>query len=104
MEGLLINPVVYVLKCEQDKIYVGMTMNLNLRIAQHWSGQGAQWTKRYKPLELIQVIAFGSKSLENKVTLLYMKEWGAENVRGGSYVQANVSSATCKLVDKTTDE
>lgn len=104
MDGIMINPVVYVLKLEEGKIYVGITMNLNLRIAQHWSGQGAQWTKRYKPLELIQVIAFGSKSLENKVTLLYMKEWGVENVRGGSYCQASVSTATYKLVDKTTND
>ena len=104
MDGIMINPVVYVLKCEQDKIYVGMTMNLNLRIAQHWAGQGAQWTKRYKPLELIQVVAFGSKNLENKMTLLYMKEWGAENVRGGSYVQANISAKTCKAAEEVINE
>lgn len=101
---MMINPVVYVLKCEQDKIYVGHTMNLNLRIAQHWARQGAQWTKKYPPLELIQVIAFGSKELENKVTLLYMKDWGVDNVRGGSYCQASVSSKTSKLVEELTND
>eukprot|EP01050_Picozoa_sp_SAG11_P060222 SAG11_NODE_39463_length_231_cov_17.378788_1_plen_38_part_10 len=38
MKGIVIEPVVYVLKLENDKYYVGITYNFNLRYAQHECG------------------------------------------------------------------
>ena len=79
-------------------------MNLNMRLAQHWSGQGACWTKRHKPLELLQVIPFASKEIEDRTTRLYMKDWGAENVRGGRYVQATVSKKLKCFIETSSEE
>jgi len=46
----------YILKLENNKWYVGKTANLNLRIAQHYTGTGgAGWTKRHKPIKIHRV-------------------------------------------------
>ena len=43
---------VYVLRCDQDSYYIGMTKNLKRRLEQHDVGKGAQFTKYHKPKEL----------------------------------------------------
>jgi len=40
---------VYVVKCNNDSNYIGFTSNLRKRWEQHLNGDGADWTKRYKP-------------------------------------------------------
>lgn len=40
---------VYVLKCEDDSNYIGMTENLQRRWDEHKSGKGGQWTKQNPP-------------------------------------------------------
>ena len=44
---------VYILKCKNNKFYVGSTDNLQLRIEQHFSGNGSQFTIKNKPVELV---------------------------------------------------
>jgi predicted GIY-YIG superfamily endonuclease len=41
--------VVYLILCEDDRFYVGMTGNYHLRKDQHFAGEGALFTKRHKP-------------------------------------------------------
>ena len=36
----------YILLCSDDSYYTGSTKNLNLRIAQHQNGEGANHTKK----------------------------------------------------------
>ena len=84
MESLTIHALVYVLKCAEDKIYVGKTHNLNLRLSLHWSGQGAKWTRLYPPKKLLRVIL---DETEEKVTQDYICLFGAKNVRGGSWTK-----------------
>ncbi len=43
----------YILRCSDDTYYTGSTINLELRIAQHQSGEGANHTKKRLPVELI---------------------------------------------------
>ena len=85
MEDITISPMIYVLKLEHSKYYIGITMNLNIRYAQHEQGSGAGWTKLYKPIKILEVIPHGTKELENQITLRYMELFGRENVRGGYY-------------------
>jgi hypothetical protein len=78
--------VVYVLRLEQGKYYVGITRHLRYRLWQHTTGYGAaQWTRFYKPIELIEVIENGTLDIENSTTLAYREIYGTGNVRGGSY-------------------
>lgn len=46
---------VYVLELERGNYYVGSTYDLEERIQQHFSGNGAQWTKKHKPLKAVLV-------------------------------------------------
>lgn len=92
MEPIILNPLVYVLALENDKIYVGITYSFNIRIAQHLAGTGAKWTKLHKPLKVIEIIHTGITSkTENETTLKYKAIYGDDNVRGGSYCQSKNS-------------
>jgi len=86
MEPILVAPIIYVLELEDDCFYVGITYNLNLRIAQHLSGTGAGWTKMHKPVKIVEVFHDGcTRQMEDEVTKRYVEIYGAENVRGGSW-------------------
>ena len=43
----------YILECSNGKYYTGSTNNLERRIAQHQNGEGANFTKRHRPVELV---------------------------------------------------
>ena len=43
----------YILKCANDSYYTGSTKQLDIRIAQHQAGEGANHTKKYGPVELV---------------------------------------------------
>ncbi|HSV40208.1 MAG TPA: GIY-YIG nuclease family protein [Nocardioidaceae bacterium] len=43
---------VYILECSDGSFYVGSTVNLENRIAQHNRGEGARYTARRRPVEL----------------------------------------------------
>lgn len=43
----------YIIKCSNDTYYTGSTKNLELRLAQHYAGEGANHTKKYLPVELV---------------------------------------------------
>jgi len=85
MEPILVSPLIYVLELVENKYYVGITMDLNKRLAQHISGHGALWTRLYKPVKVIEIVHDGATlALENEITKKYMDLYGAVNVRGGS--------------------
>ncbi len=91
IKPILIQPILYVLLLENNKYYIGITMNLNQRIAQHFSGDGSKWTKLHKPITIVEVqIKNVDEKLENEITLHYINKYGKENVRGGSYCRINI--------------
>ena len=48
----------YILKCSDDSYYTGSTKYLELRIAQHQNGQGANHTKKRLPVKLVYYEVF----------------------------------------------
>jgi len=46
-------PWVYILRCADDSYYVGSTTHLEFRLWQHQNGEGAEYTKRRRPVELV---------------------------------------------------
>ena len=84
LKPILISPVIYVLELEEGKIYVGITLNFNQRLAQHLSGEGAKWTRLYKPKKVLEIIfENATEQLEHETTLKYIELHGKENVKGG---------------------
>jgi len=43
----------YILRCSNGKYYTGSTKNLTRRLAQHQRGEGANFTRKNLPVELI---------------------------------------------------
>ncbi len=62
------------------------------RYQQHLNGYGSAWTRKYKPISLEKTIENASPFDEDKVTKEYMSKYGIENVRGGSYVEVELSA------------
>lgn len=83
--------VSYILRLEDDKYYVGKSDNIEQRMIQHYSGNGAKWTKLYNPIDIIEIEPFIHKWQESYKTLIMMKKYGVENVRGGPWCQINLS-------------
>jgi predicted GIY-YIG superfamily endonuclease len=44
---------VYILRCSDGSYYTGHTDNIDVRLAQHQRGQGGDWTRRRRPVELV---------------------------------------------------
>ena len=91
---------VYVLECEGGRIYVGKTDNGERRLKQHITGQGAKWTKKYKPKRIIDYYRGMSDRDEKKITEKMIKKYGASKVRGGPYVKTKMTKTEIKNLEK----
>ena len=76
---------IYVLQLQNDKYYVGKTINPHSRIEAHFTNNGSEWTKLHKPIKLLELIPNCDDYDEDKYTYKYMDKFGIDNVRGGSY-------------------
>lgn len=85
---------IYAIKLEKGKYYVGKTTNPKFRLQSHFDSNGSQWTRKYKPLEVIEIIPNCDDYDEDKVTRKYMDKYGIDNVRGGSFVSVNLDKST----------
>ena len=43
----------YILECEGGKFYTGSTKDLDLRMEEHWNGEGSNFTRKHKPARLV---------------------------------------------------
>ena len=91
---------IYILELEGKKYYVGKTSNPDFRINHHFNGDGSIWTRKYKPIRLYTLIPDCDNFDEDKYTKIYMKKFGINNVRGGSYSQIELSEEISKLLQK----
>lgn len=93
--------IIYILKLEQEKYYVGKTKDIIRRYSEHINGKkGSLWTKKYKPLidNNIEIYITNNprfkgmtvNEIENKITLETMKKYGVENVRGGKWCKLEI--------------
>lgn len=73
---------VYVLKLEDDRYYVGRTSNFMQRMNEHFTSGGSEYTKKYKPIKIVEVFEEKDKYDERDKTLEYMQKYGYEKVRG----------------------
>jgi len=89
----------YVLKLEKSKWYVGKTSDVMKRYQQHVDGKGSAWTTKYSPISLVESKPISSHHDENNVTKDYMKKYGVDNVRGGSYTQIKLDDSVISVLN-----
>ena len=82
---------IYKLNLEGGKKYIGKTANIDRRMDQHFSGNGAKVTQKFKPVDgeiIDECPGFFSDQVEQEHTDKNIKKHGYENVRGGKYVNS----------------
>jgi predicted GIY-YIG superfamily endonuclease len=87
----------YILELSQQKYYVGITGDITVRMGEHRTGRGSQWTSHYEFVDMIHARSYTGKNkaemedLETETTITLMREHGISNVRGGKYTHINLS-------------
>ncbi len=56
---------VYIILCENGRLYTGITKNVQKRFDTHKSGKGAKYTKANKPLKVVCVWPLPARRFEN---------------------------------------
>lgn len=93
---------VYALALVDGKFFVGKTLNPKFRLDLCFASNfmAPAWVKMYPPIKVLEMID-GDSIDENKHTLKYMKNFGIDNVRGGSYSEVTFSDETRSLLEKS---
>ena len=91
---------VYVLKLENNKYYIGKTLNIENRLLDHFSNVGSEWTKLHKPIDIVEIRDNCDGFDEDKITLQCMSNFGIDNVRGGSFCQITLEECEINLINK----
>ncbi|NBO72687.1 MAG: hypothetical protein EBU66_13100 [Bacteroidetes bacterium] len=84
---------IYVLKLQGGNYYVGKSDDVIGRFKEHMNGKGSAWTRKYKPISIVQSKDGVSAFEEDKMTKEYMSKYGVDKVRGGSYVTEVLSDS-----------
>lgn len=91
----------YVLLLEENKYYIGTTeRKIEDRVNEHFANNGSQWTKKYKPIKIVETVENIDQYDEDKYTKMYMDKYGRDNVRGGSYCQLILTKEQNTVLDK----
>lgn len=53
---------VYIVKCNDDTLYTGISNDVDDRVSKHNSGKGAKYTKTRQPVRLVYTKVIGTKS------------------------------------------
>ena len=91
---------IYILQLEENKYYIGKTTNLQKRLSQHYLSIGASWTTMFKPIRLLEFFDDCDDFDEDKYTLKYMKKYGINNVRGGSFCEIELGEHNVFTINK----
>ena len=62
--------------CKGYKYYIGKTTQPDIRLESHFNSNGSSWTKKYKPIKVLEIIPNCDEFDEDKYTLKYMEKYG----------------------------
>lgn len=79
---------IYILLLQYHKFYIGTTNDPLFNINDHINNQ---WTNKFEPVKILDIISNCKNGDENNYTLKYMYNFGINNVRGGKFSQMNLS-------------
>lgn len=82
---------IYEIKCTDGKRYIGKTTNMDRRMRQYFTGNGAQVTRKFAPVSATQIATcngYFSNEVEQQITEEKIHKYGYGNVRGGCYTNS----------------
>jgi hypothetical protein len=82
---------IYILQLEKGKYYIGKTVYPLFRLDLHFNSAGSNWTKKYKPVSVKDILPNCDNYDEDKYTIQFMEKYGINNVRGGSFCEIKLS-------------
>jgi len=82
----------YVLKLQAGRYFVGTSDDVLNAFREHRSGEGCEWTRRYRPVALYKTHYNVNVFEEDKVTKEFMALYGIDKVRGGAYTSVELDS------------
>jgi predicted GIY-YIG superfamily endonuclease len=91
---------IYILKLEGNRYYVGYSPNVNKRIQEHIDGNGSSFTKKFKPVAVEKIKENVPEEHANVYVIKYMKKFGIDNVRGGSFKGSKLTSEQLNELSK----
>ena len=97
---------IYILQLEDNsplhgyKYYIGKTTQPEIRLESHFNSNGSYWTKKYKPIKVLEIIPNCDEYDEDKYTLKYMEKYGINNVRGGSFCEIKLNKENIITIKK----
>lgn len=69
-------PFVYILRCHDNSLYTGYTLDLKRRVAQHNQGTASKYTRGRRPVQLAYVEEYADKitALKREYAIKHMKK------------------------------
>ena len=58
--------IVYIIRCQDQSLYIGITTNLKKRLEKHQSGKGAKYTRGRGPFKLVYTESYPNRSQATK--------------------------------------
>ena len=94
--------VLYVLKCQHGKYYVGRCVprQLHARLMAHRMGRGSKWTQLHPAICIERARASWDPLDEDVEVIALMRRHGIEQVRGGSFVFPVLDSSTTRVLQR----
>lgn len=71
---------VYIARCADDTLYVGIALDVKLRVAAHDAGRGAKYTRGRGPLEVLAVRRCATKGAALRLELALKRLSRAEKM------------------------
>jgi hypothetical protein len=92
--------IIFILKLENQKYYIGKTLIQNFNLKTNFNRLCSDWTKKYKPIKILELISNCSDCDEDIHTLKYMKIYGINNVRGGRFSELKLNKDNLIVIKK----
>lgn len=64
---------VYMIRCDDNSLYTGITTDLNRRFCEHKEGRGAKYTRNKKPIEISTFFILNDRSEASKLEYFIKK-------------------------------
>ena len=89
---------VYVLELEENRYYVGKTLHPDFHFNREFTSYAPEWTNRYRPIKLLELVSFSSLYDVDRYVIKYMKKYGMDNVRGGDFYKFELDIDTRRVL------